>query len=86
MTTKMFSTFTDICTLSSRHDYTVRQEGNITTVCVPMFTSVDPSDETGESSGVGFQLEAYENSIVFRARNCYDGKWLENYKYTFDIA
>lgn len=68
------------------HDYTVRQEGNITTVCVPMFTSVDPSDETGESSGVGFQLEAYENSIVFRARNCYDGKWLENYKYTFDIA
>lgn len=51
-----------------------------------MFTSVDPSDETGESSGVGFQLEAYENSIVFRARNCYDGKWLENYKYTFNIA
>ncbi len=64
---------------------TVRQFSGVTLINVPQFTSIDTSDETGENSGVGFALEVYDDEVVLRARDCYDGKWLENYEYRFPI-
>ena len=65
--------------------YSVRQFGTVTLINLPQFTAIDTSDETGENSGVGFALEVYDDEVVIRARDCYDGKWLENYEYRFPI-
>ena len=63
----------------------VQRYNTIHTVSVPMFTSINANDETGEDRGVGFALEVYDNKVVLRARDCYDGKWLDNYSYSFPI-
>lgn len=63
----------------------VQQYNTIRTVSVPMFTSINANDETGEDRGVGFALEVYDDKVVLRARDCYDGKWIDNYSYSFPI-
>lgn len=52
---------------------------------VPRLTDIADDDPTGENTGVGFAIEAYDDEVVLRARNCYNGKWLENYTYTIPI-
>lgn len=64
---------------------TLTRYGNVRLLSIPMFTSINSDDETGEDSGVAFALEAYDDKVVFRARDCYDGKWLENYFYSFPL-
>lgn len=58
---------------------------NIRCISVPMFTSINKEDTTGEDTGVGFALEVYDDSVAVRARDCYDGKWLDNYSFSFPL-
>ncbi len=54
--------------------------GNVLHVLnVPKFTDIADDDPTGENTGVGFAVEVYDDEVVLRARDCYDGKWLENF-------
>lgn len=67
------------------YSHTMQVYDKVHMLNVPMFTSINPEDTTGEDTGVAFALEVYDDSVVFRARDCYDGKWLENYTYTIPI-
>lgn len=67
------------------YSHTMMRYNNVHMLNVPMFTSINEDDTTGEDTGVGFALEVYNDSVVFRARDCYDGKWLDNYTYSIPI-
>ena len=45
----------------------------------------EDGDELDDYSGIGMQVEVYENEVVMRMRNCYDGGWIEEYERTVSI-
>lgn len=61
--------------------------GNYFTVNLPRCTDIlhEDGDELDDYSGIGMQVEVYENEVVMRMRNCYDGGWIEEYERTVSI-
>jgi len=49
----------------------IKQIGGVTYVNLPTLLS-------GGENGIGFQVEAYENKVLLRARNYITGEWLED--------
>lgn len=54
------------------------QRGNVTLVNLPTFTGDENNSGTLRGKGYGYQVEAYADSIVLRARNFRDGVWVES--------
>lgn len=67
---------------------TFTDHGNYVSVNLPRCTDIltDDGDETDDYSGVGLQVEVYEDEVVLRMRNFYDGGWLEEYEKTYSLA
>lgn len=61
--------------------------GNYVSVNLPRCTDIisDDGGEIDDNSGIGMQVEVYENEVVLRMRNFYEGGWIEDYEESFVI-
>ena len=64
--------------------YGIKKEGNITYLNVPSFGSENTNGGETQNTGMGFQVEVYENELVVRVRNFVSHEWTK-YEYHFDI-
>lgn len=65
-------------------EYSFEDIGNIHSVNLP---SVSVENSGGyEESGIGFMLEVYEDSVVFRARDFAKGKYLPEFDHTYMLS
>ncbi len=67
---------------------TFTDHGNYVSVNLPRCTDIITEDGgvIDDNSGVGMQVEVYENEVVLRMRNFYEGGWLEKHEMTVDIV
>lgn len=64
--------------------YGIYENGNITHINVPSFGSEnDDGDADVQDTGMGMQVEVYENSVSVRVRNFVNHQWTA-YQYDFD--
>lgn len=65
---------------------TVEDSGKTVYVNLPRVTEVaEDNGEIDMYSGIGMQVEVYEEEVVLRMRNYYEGGWIEDYEFSFDI-
>lgn len=62
---------------------TITNDGTLYFVDMPTFGKVPDGDYN--KPGSGFQVELYENEIIFRARNFADGVWVPEFDRTIDL-
>ncbi len=67
---------------------TFTDHGNYISVNLPRCIDIltEDSGETDDYSGVGMQVEVYDDEVILRMRNFYDGGWFEEYEQTVDIV
>lgn len=65
--------------------YTYEKIGNFDSVNIPSLC-VNNKDGENNDHGLGFIVEVYESSVLFRARDMCSGKWLPEYDITIDIG
>lgn len=67
---------------------TFTDHGNYLSVNLPKCTDIisDDGGEIDNDSGIGVQVEVYENEVVLRMRNFYEGGWIEDYERTVEIV
>ena len=61
----------------------IEKYGNIVSVNLPTVNAVNGNGHF--MLGTGYNVEVYENEVVFRARSYAAGCWLPGYNYTFEI-
>ncbi len=67
------------------NDYGIKEEGKITYINVPSFGSDNTDgDADVQDTGMGLQVEVYDNELVVRVRNFVTHRWTD-YEYRFDI-
>lgn len=66
---------------------TFTDHGNYISVNLPKCTEIIAEDggEIDDFSGIGMQVEVYEDEVVLRMRNYYEGGWIEDYERTVEI-
>jgi 3',5'-cyclic AMP phosphodiesterase CpdA len=62
---------------------TITNNGTVYYVDMPSFGKTVRADYP--NAGAGFQVELYEDEIIFRARDYVNGKWLSEYDRTIDL-
>lgn len=67
---------------------TFTDHGNYVSVNLPRCTDIISTDggEIDDNSGIGMQVEVYEDEVVLRMRNFYEGGWIEDYELSVDIV
>lgn len=67
------------------NDYGIKEEGNITYINIPSFGSVnEDGDADVQDTGIGIQVEVYENEVAVRFRNFVKHEWT-GYEYNFAV-
>lgn len=67
------------------NDYGIKEDGKITYINVPSFGSEnDDGDADVQDTGMGLQVEVYDEQLVVRIRNFVTHQWTD-YEYHFDI-
>lgn len=65
--------------------YGVKEDGNITYINVPSFGSENTDGEAEvQNTGLGLQVEVYENEVLVRVRNFVEHEWTR-YEYRFAV-
>ncbi len=65
---------------------TFTDHGNYFSVNLPRCTEViSNSDEIDDNSGIGLQVEVYEEEVLLRMRNYYEGGWIEDFETAVEI-
>ncbi len=65
--------------------YGIKEDGKITYINVPSFGSENTDgDADVQDTGMGLQVEVYENELVVRVRNFVKHEWTD-YEYHFGI-
>lgn len=65
---------------------TFTDHGNYFSVNLPRCTDIiSDSGEIDDNSGIGMQVEVYEDEVVLRMRNFYEGGWIEKYETVVEI-
>lgn len=66
---------------------TFTDHGNYVSVNLPRCTDVLTEEtENDDFSGIGAQVEVYDDEIIIRMRNFYDGEWAQEYERTYSLA
>ena len=67
------------------NDFGIKDDGDITYINVPSFGSENDEVEADhQETGMGYQVEVYEDELVVRVRNFVSHEWLD-YEYRFDF-
>lgn len=67
------------------NDYGIKDDGKITYINIPSFGSEnDDGDADIQDTGLGLQVEVYQNELVVRVRNFVKHEWTD-FEYRFDI-
>lgn len=66
---------------------TFTDHGNYISVNLPRCTDVLTEDngEIDDYSGIGMQVEVYDDEVVLRMRNFYEGGWIEEFERTYSV-
>jgi 3',5'-cyclic AMP phosphodiesterase CpdA len=83
-----YSGVLDVFFISGHHHHgfsanTIKNEGTVYYVDMPSYGKAPGSGYNG--LGSGFQVELYENEVIFRARNFVKGEWLTDYDRTITL-
>ncbi len=86
----ILKSYTNVFFFSGHRHNSVDKEGitnsdSLYFVDVPVFGGYPLYGSEVIEPGVGYQVEAYENKVVFRARSYITGEWLEEYGRTVEL-
>ncbi len=68
-----------------KNDYGIKDDGRITYINIPSFGSVnDDGDADIQDTGLGLQVEVYDDELTVRIRDFVNHKWTD-FEYSFDL-